>query len=158
MNLAVLLKNNFDFSQLSYVASLQINSFLENYTNSKLVVCTLNNNPQVFKVRTANIPVTELNSFDGLIITTCIDTTLIAKNLVRHNDIIFYVWDLEWLHTRKDYFKNIEAFRDVTLATRSQVYAAELMKYSGTATNIITPNFNLSQLLNGYQQSRQRNN
>lgn len=156
MNVAVLLRNNFDFSQISYHASVQINSFVRQYTDSNIITCCLNNTPQKFAIKTANVPLTELNSFDGLIITTDIDTTMFAKNLVRRNDILFYVWDLEWLRAgRKDYFRNIQAYRDVLLATRSKSYAVELMKYTGVMTNLITPNFNIPQLINGYQQSRQ---
>lgn len=156
MNLAILLRNNFDFSQLSYYASMQINSFIKNHPSVNLITCCLNNTPQKFGVRTANVPITELNSFDGLIITTDIDTTMFAKNLVRQNDVLFYVWDLEWLRAgNKNYFRNISAYRNVLLATRSQPYAIELMKYSGVKTSLITNNFNIPQLLNGYQQHRQ---
>lgn len=157
MNVAILLKNNLDFSQLSFYASMQINRLLTQNPEVNLITSCLNSTPQQFKVPTANVPITELNVFDGLIISTSIDTTLFAKNLVRKNDIIHYVWDLEWLRRgNKNYFHNIDAYRDVILATRSQSYAVELMKYSGVMTKLITPNFNIASLLNGYRQYRQQ--
>lgn len=154
MNVAILLRNNLDFSQLSMYASRHINASKDH----NIVTCCVNNIKPAFKVDTANLPLTDINLFNGLIISTCIDTTMFAKSMVRRNDILFYVWDLEW-HRRgnKDYFRNIAAFRNVLLATRSNSYAMELLKYSGVKTDIITPDFNVSHLIDRYEHLRQTN-
>ena len=151
MNIAILLKNNFDFSQLSYNASMQINNYINKHPDHKITVCSLNNNPPTFRVNTANMSIVDMNSFDGLIITTCIDTTLFAKHLTKDNPIIHYVWDLEWIRRgKKDYFRNIAAYRRVLLATRSNTHAMQLFKYSGIRTDIVTPNFNIEYMVNAY--------
>lgn len=155
MNIAILLRNSLDFSQLGYNASTQINSYIKNNPDDKLITCCLSNTPPTFKANTANVSITDLNLFDGLVISTCIETTLFAKGLVKDNDIIHYVWDLEWLRAgKKDYFQNIAAYRNVILATRSNMYAVELFKYSGIATKLITPNFNIQYLADAYKQSK----
>jgi len=93
--------------------------------------------------------VSELFSFEGIIIATTIDTVMMALNTMSRVDVIFYVWDLEWLRGKTNFLENVKAYNNprVTLVCRSLEHAKEIKNYANVQVSNIVPNFNIMAIL-----------
>ena len=84
-------------------------------------------------IKCATMCVNELMSFRGSLITTTIESTLMANELINKNvaDHIFYVWDLEWLRPNKNnYLYNLKAYNCADkLIARSEEHADPIRNY-----------------------------
>jgi hypothetical protein len=103
------------------------------------------------------MPSSEVYAFNnGVLITTNIETTIIAAKAPISSKIIFYVDDIEWMRNRKyDYFHNLQAYSNkyVTLISKSQHYADCLYNYCNRQSRVV-PNYNLERILHhGYFQN-----
>lgn len=89
----------------------------------------------------------EVWTFDGILITTNINTTIMATNALSPKRRLFYVWDLEWLRpNNKDFFYNIQAYRNpkVELVARTLAHAQVIENYANRPVNAIIPDFNIN--------------
>lgn len=84
-------------------------------------------------INCATMCVNELMSFKGLLITTSISNTMLAHNLTNRNQVqlLFYVWDLEWLRPNKqNYLYNIQAYSVPDfLVARSEEHIGPITNY-----------------------------
>lgn len=98
----------------------------------------------------ASMNAAEIWGFDGVLISTDIDTTLMSLNAVAPKRRLFYIWDLEWTHAGKnDFIYNMQAFRNprVELVARSNSHAYVIDNYANRPVNAIIPDFNIHYIL-----------
>lgn len=93
----------------------------------------------------------EIVDFRGVFITTNLNTTAKALNVVSDNKVVFYVNDLEWLRPRSgraNFFENIKIYQDPRLMTicPSEDYAKELKNYANVEVDHVIPAFNLRKI------------
>ena len=84
-------------------------------------------------VHCASMCITEAVSFGGLLITTNIENTMMASEIVNRKKVklVFYVWDLEWLRPNKaNYLYNLKTYNtpDV-LVVRHKDHVSPLTNY-----------------------------
>lgn len=84
-------------------------------------------------VKCASMCLSEMAAFNGILITTNVENTLMASEIINRNQtrLIFYVWDLEWLRPNKNnYLYNLQAYHtpDV-LVVRHPEHVAPLANY-----------------------------
>jgi hypothetical protein len=147
MNIGIILPD-LGMSQLAYFAINQCNigsaskdAFYLFFQNTEL--------PSVAPLVSC-MNVTELSGFNGVLVSTSVDTTLAAINSVNSTKKIFYIWDLEWLRKGHDNFlHNIKAFRhpDVKLVCRSRSHAQLVSNYCNRDDIAIIPNVNIGMMM-----------
>jgi hypothetical protein len=113
--------------------------------------------PPCIELNCASMPSSEVYAFNnGVLITTNIETTIIAARSPISSKIIFYVDDIEWIRNGKyDYFHNLQAYgsKYVTLISKSQQYADCLYNYCNRRTRVV-PKYYLEGILqHGYFQN-----
>lgn len=100
------------------------------------------------------MPSSEVYGFNnGVIITTNIETTIMAAKAPISSKVIFYVDDIEWMRPGKqEYLLNLQAYSNkyVTLISKSHQYADCLYNYCGRKPPVVT-SYNISEILtHGY--------
>lgn len=133
-------------SQISYYAIKELN----NIKGRDKVVFFEQLTPSLLHVDCATICINKLGSFRGTLITTNIDNTILAYNIVNKKKvkICFYVWDLEWLRQYKhDYIRNLPAYiRSNILIARGKVHADAINNYCNRYPYIVE-HFDLNRIL-----------
>jgi len=132
----------------------QMGFFALNYVNNLVtqtnVDCTLFYEELVqpcTKPLCATLNISEIWSFNGILISTTIDNTLFSIKSVAAKRKLFYVWDLEWIRRKKNYMYNLQAYQNIELITRSFEYARLLENYCNKKVKAIVPDFNLYGIL-----------
>jgi len=84
--------------------------------------------------------VSELYSFNGILISTNLNNTKLALNIPLPSKKIFYIWELEWLKNSKDFIDNNSVYQNpqLELYTRSKSYANAIKNYSNMTAQIDT--------------------
>jgi len=109
---------------------------------------------QVVAPMCAVMNIAEIWHYQGLLISTTLDNTLfslkVASNLIR----AFYLWDLEWLRSNKDYLANIAILRhpELLLIARNEECAFELNRYCNRQPNFIMPQLRFADLADAINQ------
>ncbi len=90
----------------------------------------------------------EIWGFDGVLVSTCISTTLNSIAAIGPSQKIFYVWDLDWMRHNKNYEYNIQAFDpDVKIVARSKDHGVAIKNYCNREPNGYVNNFNLQEFI-----------
>lgn len=138
-------------SQISFYAIKAINQLVQSGYKDDLVLFFENLVPPILSPQCATICINELMSFKGVLITTTIDNTTnaLAMNSRKDNQIIFYVWDLEWMRPGKNaYLYNYKAFQQATkIIARSQAHAKAIENYSNRKVDLIIEEFNIERII-----------
>jgi hypothetical protein len=148
--IGVLLKD-LHASQKSVLLINQLNTLVNNYIN--LDACMFYNDISVpsIKPRFSISPALNIWGFhDGLLITTDIDTTIMATKTCNSSKIVFYIDDLEWMRNGKNNFLyNLQAYRSplVELVTPSLNYAKLVENYSNRKVSAVIPGYNVTELI-----------
>ena len=89
----------------------------------------------------------EIWNFNGVLVSTNINTTLALKKCFAPSKKIFYVWDLEWTRPHgHDFLYNIKAFKNINLIARSDEQAEAIKNYCNIDVSGIVEDFNLQEL------------
>lgn len=74
----------------------------------------------------------EIFNYDGVLIGTTISNALSVAKTLKPTRKYFYIWDLEWLRSYKNYFYNLSAYQNpkLTLITPSEDYRKEIKNYA----------------------------
>ena len=131
-------------SQLAYMTINQCN--VGSQTEDSYFIFFENTKMPCVKPLVSCMNISELHTFNGILISTSIDTTLSALNAITNTRKIFYVWDLEWLRPNKNNFLyNMQAFRNekVELMCRSEHHAKVIRNYCNREPSLIFNNLNL---------------
>ena len=91
----------------------------------------------------------EIYLFNDVLITTCVETTLMAIGSMKPN-VYFYINDLEWLRRGKqDFFMNTSAYRhpSVKLIARSEDHRVAIENYANKPVAKVLEEFDLLEIL-----------
>ncbi len=139
-----------DSSQLSYVLISRINNLLLERPDLDIVLFYENMGSPCMNTLFACMNISEIWNFNGLLISTNIETTELSIKCLSPERKIFYVWELEFL-SNKNYLSNLETYRnkDISLVTCSNSYCSELENYCNRTAKVIE-DFNLKELIDDY--------
>lgn len=88
-------------------------------------------------------------NFNGVLITTTIDTTIMATKINNVSKIIFYLWDVEWLRIgNQNFLYNLQAYRsNVELICRTKDHIDLVKNYCNRQDVRVVENFELKKIL-----------
>lgn len=90
----------------------------------------------------AMMHISEILNFNGILISTTINNTMMSLKAINQAKKIFYIWDLEWLRNsnNKNYLYNISIYQnpELELITRSNSYAKELNNYANIQPKVLS--------------------
>lgn len=93
--------------------------------------------------------ISEIMSFDGVMVATDFDTC--EKMLKTTNQAlkIFYLWELEWIRNPDKFltYQSILRTKGLVIFSRSEQYAKQLEEYAGVKSHAIQPTLNVAQLI-----------
>jgi hypothetical protein len=146
-----LMLQNLNASQKAYMFIQQLNSLVSNNTNVDACVFFNEVSLPCVKPMFSVSPALELWGFhQGLVITTDIDTTLMAIKTCTSSKVIHYIDDLEWTRKNKqDFLYNLPAYRSqmVELITPSVSYAKLVENYCNRKVSAVIPGYDLNEIL-----------
>jgi len=138
-------------SQISFYAIKEVNRLVNEKFADDLTLFFEHLTPSIIPPKCAVMCVNEIMSFGGVLITTTLDTTLmaLARNTRKDNRIIFYVWDLEWTRPNHgDYLANYDIFQRVhKLVARSTNHAKAIENYTNRKVDSIIQEFNIQKII-----------
>jgi len=142
--------NNLGMSQLSYNITVEINNLLLENHSLDIVLFYENISESCMYPMFARMNISEIWSFDGMLISTDLKTSELSLKCLTPRKKIFYCWELEFLKD-KNYIKNIEIYRneELELITRSNHYAKALENYCNRKPYVVE-NFNLRKIIDEY--------
>ena len=106
----------------------------------------------ILEPRFSVMDITEMWSFDGLLISTNLSNTKLMIDAFNAATKVFYVWDLEWLRNKKNFVENLAIYQSpkIDLIVRSFDHGRILQNYTNRAPKMIAPQFNMGVILNEY--------
>lgn len=142
MNVGIIL-NNLESSQLNFLALNQVpmigsaghSPFL--FYESISVPCMV--------PKTACMNISQAYRFDGTLIATNLNQISLISNFLNSGEVIYYVWDLEWLRNKQSFLRNVSALRNdkIVLIARSEDHAKAIENYCNRKPNFVVSNFNI---------------
>ena len=144
--------NNLMASHLSFSLIKNLNEYVDE-SNSEAVVFFENSSSSIIRPNFATMSLNEIWNFNGVLVSTNINTTLALKKCFAPSKKIFYVWDLEWM--RPAMGQNIEfervvqafSYESIDLLARSKDHAKAIENYSNRKVKHIVENFNIEKLM-----------
>ena len=121
-------------NQLSYMICKHVNNSNDNiYT-----VFYEDISPYVIRPKCATMPINEIWSFNGILISTNLRNTLSSLKTINKSKLIFYIWELEFLKGKTNYIENINIYQNhlLKLVTRSEEYAKNVYNYCGIMPSV----------------------
>jgi hypothetical protein len=121
--------NSLESSQLAYFAIKQGNSIVEN--GCDFVIFQENSFPACLKPNFAIMNTAEMWKFRGHLISTNLSHAAQLIKVKNHLKKYFYVHDLEFLRTKRNFVENVKIYRndELKLIAPSQEYADILENY-----------------------------
>lgn len=94
----------------------------------------------------ATMHISEILNFNGTLISTTLNNTMMSLKAINQAKKIFYIWDLEWIRNnntinhKNNYLYNISIYQnpELELVTRSDSYAKELNNYANIQPKVST--------------------
>lgn len=140
---------NLGASQAAFAAIKSANSVVSQDNKHNVFLFTERLAPPCVMPLCPILNISRTRSFDGVLVSTDIATTVISTNSLQATHHIFYVWDLEWLRPGKqDFVKNMLAFRDpsVKLIARSISHKKMIENYCNKEVVGVIPWFDLNMI------------
>ena len=136
-------------SQLTFYTIKNINDYLEK-SDIDFVVFFQNSTTSMITPRFSTMSVSEMWSFNGIVIATSVTTALSMQKTCTPGEKFFYVWDLDW-HRQSglEFEYTIQAYNDpkLNLIARSSSHAKAIKNYCNRDVCGIVDNFNIDQLI-----------
>lgn len=148
-NIGIILPD-LSFSQMGYECIKSVNRLLLQSNQYDITLFYEQISNLAMKPLCGVMNLSELWSFNGTVISTTIDNTIMSLKAINKSKKIFYVYNLEWLKPHKqNYMYNIQAYRspNITLAARNSDHAKAIQDYCGRKVNIIVPNFQIDSFI-----------
>ncbi len=143
------LVNDTSSSQMSFCLIKNINEYLDD-TNDDFVLFFEDSSASILNPNFATMSFNEIWSFDGVLISTSISTTLSLIKSFSPVKKFFYVWDLEWMRRgHKDFEQSVQAFINpsVELIARSKDHAKAIENYCNRKVKHIVNDFNIEKIV-----------
>ena len=144
--------NNLMASHLSFSLIKNLNEYVDE-SNSEAVVFFENSSSSIIRPNFATMSLNEIWNFNGLLVSTNINTTLALNKCFAPSKKSFYVWDLEWMRPAMgqniEFERVVQAFSDesIDLVARSKDHAKAIENYSNRNVKHIVENFNIEKLM-----------
>lgn len=107
----------------------------------------LNNVTHIMRARFGIFPINYAYLYDGILVSTDVETTKFSLESCRSKKKIFYVWDLEWMRNLKSFESNqIYALPELKIITRSEDHAKCIERVCRRRVDAIIPQFNLKEI------------
>lgn len=134
-------------SELSYLTVGYLNSLVEKNIADPIIF-TENISKPYIKPRFAVMNISEIASFDGVLISTNLSSTASMIRAVNGAKKIFYAHQLEWMK-KQNFLGNVSIYRDkrVKLVAPSMEYAKAIQNYSNRTPDVIIEGFNVSAIM-----------
>jgi hypothetical protein len=145
-----LMINDLGINQLNFYLINHINNLIKSTNDYDFMVFIKDLIPPSMRPECAVLNSNEIWSFDGIVISTNLDSALSSLNAVNVAKNVLYVWDLEWLRAGKNnYINNISILRNPNLeiVARSQEHATAIENYANIEIQHIIPDINLKDIL-----------
>jgi len=149
INLGILI-DNIGPNQLAFDVIHQINRITKNNNKISFSLFVQNIIAPVIKPLCPVYNISEIMSFNGVMIATNFDTAEKMIKSVNQSLKIFYINELEWIHNPNDflYYQNIVKTAGLIVFSRSEPYAQALARYAEVDSKAVMPNLEIEQLLN----------
>lgn len=137
-------------SQAAFYSINRVNKLLENGSKDDFTFFYENLVTPCFRPLCSTFCVNELIHFEGVLITSTIDTTIRAYNVSPNSTIAFYMWDVEFLRAGKQNFLyNLQAFNNsnIILIARGQDHVWMVENYANRKVDYVVPMFDLTTIL-----------
>ena len=147
MKLGFLVKDLW-LSQMSYYLTMNVNSYKTIKEIDDAVVFFEDVSQYSVSPLFSTMNSSEIWGFDGVLISTCLSTTLSSIAAIGPIQKIFYVWDLDWMRNGRDYEYNIKAFSpEVKIIARSEDHGVAIKNYCNREPDGYVSNFNLQEFM-----------
>lgn len=140
-------------SQLAFFVGGQ-SHYLKQFTSHEPFIFMEDFEPPCMQIQAACMNISEIYSFNGLLISTSLMNTAMVLNVKSNCKKAFYVWDLEFLRRGHDnFFLNSSIYRspEIKLICRSKEHADALENYCNRKPDMIVQNFNLMEICDEFQ-------
>lgn len=147
MNIGIILPD-LSIGQLAFETITQINNEIASGSKHDYRIFFENISAQCVQPMCGVMNISEIWSFNGLLISTTFDNTIYSLKLKSNVQRAFYLWDLEWLRGNKNYLHNLSILLNprLSLITKNKETAKELERYSNRQANFISSTLNLTNL------------
>lgn len=116
-------------------------------SNLDCSIFELNHVPPIIRARFGIFPITLAYLYDGILISTDIETTKFSLESCRASKRIFYVWDLEWMRKLRSFDSNqIYSLPELTIVCRSKEHADCIERISRRKVHVM-PVFSIKELV-----------
>lgn len=141
---------DFGFSQLVYHVVKNTNEYVTTHTDLSIIGFYENIAPLYMRTNFPIMHSFEMFNYDGIIISTNLDTAEKSLKSFHPLDRFFYVWDLEWIRQPKknfNYISNIYRNPNIKLLARSLDHKEMIEKCWNVNVFGIVENFNYEQII-----------
>ena len=153
-NIGIILPN-LEMSQLAFETINTINQEISTNNGYDYRIFFENLSARCLDVMCSTMNLSEVYSYDGLIISTTLDNTRTSLNAVGNLQRAFLVWDLEFIRNQNNFVENLKIYRDprLKLITRSNDHDKVLMNYTNRKADLIMPKLSLERIKNEFTRS-----
>ena len=137
-------------SQLAYYGINQC-VIAQEHTPFDYFVCFREEQPPCMPIRLACMNISELYGFNGIVISTDLESSSMMLSAINNTLKFFYVWDLEWLRPNKSNFlSNMNIYRNpnLELIAQSEDHAKAIENYCNRKPKLVVQNLNLTEIIN----------
>ena len=136
-------------SQLTFYVINNINNYIEK-SDIDFVAFFQNSTTSIMSPRFSTMSVSEMWSFNGIVIATYVSTALSLQKTCSPIEKYFYIWDLDWHRQNgRDFEYTIQAYNNpqLNLIARSSSHAKAIKNYCNRDVCGVVDNFNIDQLM-----------
>jgi hypothetical protein len=147
MNIGVIL-NDLTASQLSYFVVKNFNDYLDKHPKSHIICFYQEISQHSLPANFACMEISEIWGFEGPIIATTFESAEKLLGCATCPRPVFYLWDLEWLRTERDFASWRKVFADerMDIIVRSQSHKQIFEECWNRKVLGIVDNFNLQEI------------
>lgn len=151
MNIGIILRS-LECSQIAYEVISTINAEISNGSPHDYRIFFENLQLYTVNPLCAVMNVSEIWSFDGLLISTTIKNTALSLKTVCNTKRIFWSYDLDFLRDKQNYLYNLSIYRNnkIDLFTRSKDASDAVYNFCNRKPNGIMPEINFLELVKLY--------
>lgn len=150
MQLGVIV-DDLGYSQLSFTLLHQVYKLSQNIDNT-VIIFQKDVVPPYMIPMCSVLNTSELFGFNGLLLVTSLDNLKLAKKISKAaKDIIYYMWDLEWLRNNKNFLENYKLLKDTKIIVQNKYHYDAVYQYCGFKPIAVIENLDLNNIVSKYE-------
>jgi hypothetical protein len=140
-------------NQLNYFLSLSINNFFRERYDYDILFFTNQKSKHAVEPNFSVMHETEIFAYPGDVVATSFVTAEKILNIPNIRNRFFYLYDLEWLHSPRDFYENIKVYKNkkISLLTRNREYAKIITKAWKRHVTILTDDNIIGDFVNNHE-------